>query len=266
VQLRKLALPTYIILISVVFGSYSVLRFLDLRFYGDAPTSILAICQYPHHKGVLNVHFSYALLLFKPLCMVLPCWLFVATLAFLQGVGLGLATYAVYALARELLGSWKLALVASLAYALHPAMHGIVSFDIHPEAYALPLIALGVRYLVLDTSPLKGYFLMIFAILFKETAAFPLLGVMLWRVATKKVKHNVEKAFVLLVLVAAPLLLALILELGLVHLQFDRWAIFFEKSSARFNDVKVQFLVVALLSVFPRWSPTPTRCSGSRTS
>jgi len=252
---RKALLAIYFIAIAIFFGGYSALRFFDLRFYGDAPTLISAICQYPKVKGVLNVHFSYALLLFRPLCWLLPCWGVVAVLAFLQGVALAFAAYVVYKMALEVLGNHRIALVASLAYALHPGNHGIVTFDLHPEAYALPFVALGTYFLVLKNEPLKGYLSFIVALGFKETAFFPLAGVALWRLVSRRA-GRLEAFIIVLSMLSTPIGAYLVQNAFHVRLLTDRWALFFSVPSARFNYIKVQFLVVTLLSVFPALVPS----------
>ncbi len=251
---RKL-LALYFVALSLAFGGYSVLRFLDMRFYGDAPTLVTAICQYPKIKGLLNVHFSYALLIFRPLCWFLPCWAVVGVLAFLQGVGLAFAAVVLYKIVEEITGNSKAALLASLTFTLHPGMHGIVSFDLHPEAYALPFVALATYYLVVKDEPLKGYASAVVAMAFKETAAFPFMGLLLWRL-TSGLARRWEKVLALLVFVGGPI--AIIAINKLLHVKFlvGRWTLFIEKPNARFDFIKVQFLVVTLLSVFPALFPS----------
>ena len=253
--MRRALLAIYFIAIAIFFGSYSTLRFFNMRFYGDAPTLIMAICQYPKIKGVLSVHFSYALLIFRPLCWFLPCWGVVAVLAFLQGVALAFAAYVIYKMALEAFKDWRIGFIASLAYALHPGNHGIVTFDIHPEAYALPFIALGTYFLAMKDEPLKGYLSFFVALMFKETVVFPLAGVALWRLATKRAR-KLETIIIVLTIISIPIGVFIAKKVLHIRLLIDRWLLFFKVPSARFNYIKIQYIAVTLLSVFPALLPS----------
>jgi uncharacterized membrane protein len=82
-------------------------------------------------------HFSPVLYLFVPIA-----WIVSAAAPLLIGQSLILAAggFAVFALARWRLGDPRLAAGFALLYLINPSLHGINLRDVHPQAFAIPLL------------------------------------------------------------------------------------------------------------------------------
>ncbi len=176
-------------LAAIILAIISSLELYSLNDRTDFCTFTQSVCLFPKIiTGLITVHMSIGVLVFKPLCVILPCVLFDYALTVLQGVAIAFAGYVLYKIAKEFLKDEKAAYLIMITFYLAPGVHGLVTFDVHVESFALPLVALMIYYAVAKDEPEKGYLFGIAALTFKETMVLPIAGVFLWRLVHKKSK------------------------------------------------------------------------------
>jgi len=110
-------------------------------------------------------HFSPILLLLIPAYWLFP---YAQTLLVIQALGLGLGVYLAYMLARSFGLSHRASLGIEVLFAINPLLWGLVMFDFHPEALAIPALLAMFYGLKTGKNPLF-YTGFIVALLTKET-------------------------------------------------------------------------------------------------
>jgi len=187
------------ILASLFFVSIGLLELLALNYRSDTCTLITA-ARTLGERGIVRVHFSPLILLFKPLCSLCPYT--VVVLSILQGLALGLTTAVVYLIAKNEIKEW--AKFAVMIFLLAPPIYGPATFGVHVESFMLFFLALMYYYGVVKDDYRRAYASALLALGFKETALIPATGLFLWRVAKGRAKRSevlmIIGAFLLIVL------------------------------------------------------------------
>jgi len=165
--------------------AYKSLKFMALQWYSDLATLIEAICHAPQRIGVTKVHFGFACWIFTPVCKLMPCPYFIFFLIAMSALSVSIAGYVIYLISKELLESELASIAMMLAFYFSPDLHGLIGFDIHALSFALPFVALAAYYAIKD-NPKRAYVLGLFALGFKESIALPMLGILLWRLTSKR--------------------------------------------------------------------------------
>jgi len=193
---------------SAAFVAVGLAELYSLNFRTDVCTFL----RQPCFMRPVSVHFFPALYAFSPLCNAFgSCLPVVATLTVLQGVALGASVAVVYLIGKELLGARGGTLLAAI-YALSPLLHGTASFDVHVESFMVFFLGL-MYYLLIVKDNTLGYVFGLIALMFKETALFPLLGTMLYRFATKKFRLG-DKVLLLVVVLSLFVITVYMVEVG----------------------------------------------------
>jgi len=84
-------------------------------------------------------HFSPVLLLMTPIYWLFP---YAQTLLVVQAIVLGAGVYLSYVLARSFGFSHKTSILVEVLFSLNPLLWGLVMFDFHPVAFAVPALLL----------------------------------------------------------------------------------------------------------------------------
>ena len=218
----------------VLIFIYKALRFMALQWYSDSATLVEAICHAPQRIGLTRVHFSYGCWIFTPICKLLPCVDFIFFLIAVSAFSMAAAGYVIYLITKDLTKSELAAIAMMLAFYLSPDLHGLIAFDIHALSFALPFLALAAYNLIKDR-PKRGYLFGIIALSFKETIAFPLLGLFLWRLASRKLRIWEWAALIVLIAVA---IIYYKFYYGMLHYRWD------------LENVKTLFIYPKLIFLF----------------
>jgi uncharacterized membrane protein len=121
-------------------------------------------------------HLPFLMVLFVPLY-----WVFSSgkLLLVLQTLALGLAAFPAFLLARERLGSERLAAGIALAYLVNPYIGYINLESFHPDVFAVPLIFLAFWFLLRRHWP--GFLVsIVLLLLVKEDVALLVVGIGIW--------------------------------------------------------------------------------------
>lgn len=125
---------------------------------------------------ILADHFSVVLYLIAPLYHVWPS---PKLLLAMQNVALALGALPLFALARERLGSARVAFLFACAYLLYPAVQWSGAFEFHPETLATPLFLCA--FLFLTRAQWVAYFgALVLAALTKETVGLTIVALGLY--------------------------------------------------------------------------------------
>jgi uncharacterized membrane protein len=127
-------------------------------------------------------HFSPVLYLLVPLSWVAPG---ATSLLLAQTLILAAGGLAVFAFARQRLGDDALAAGLALLYLVNPSLHGVNIRDLHPQAFAIPLLIAAA--LALDTRRWGWCALaLVLTAACREDAAIPLVGFGLWTALSRR--------------------------------------------------------------------------------
>lgn len=113
---------------------------------------------------VWSWHFQPILFFILPFYAILPR---AETLLVLQSIVLALGALPIYLIARDELGE-KMGVAFAAMYLLYPALHGVNSFDFHPEVLTLPVILFSF-YMFKKRHYKRGIALAVLAMMGKET-------------------------------------------------------------------------------------------------
>lgn len=127
-------------------------------------------------------HFTIILYLMAPLYRVVPS---VVVMLVVQCVALALGAFAVWGLARRLLGDEPLAALLAVLFLINPSLHGINLRDFHPQALAIPLL-LAALYFFETGQPILYWAAVLLAACTREDASLALLGLGLWALAVRR--------------------------------------------------------------------------------
>jgi uncharacterized membrane protein len=161
----KKILFIFVIVYCIFFGWFSIFKHISFKTYAF---DLGVFCQalWSSNNGKLlyetpdmywnpsgnffGVHFSPFILFFIPLYYIFSN---PYILLLLQTIGISISVIPIYYIANHILGDTKKSLLLSLTFLMHPATHGINSFDFHLEAFTTFLVLTYFYYLI------KGNFL-----------------------------------------------------------------------------------------------------------
>jgi uncharacterized membrane protein len=127
-------------------------------------------------------HFTIILYLMAPLYRVVPS---AVVMLVVQCVALALGAFAVWGLARRLLGDEPLAALLAVLFLVNPSLHGINLRDFHPQALAIPLL-LAALYFFETGQPILYWAAVLLAACTREDASLALLGLGVWALAVRR--------------------------------------------------------------------------------
>lgn len=127
-------------------------------------------------------HFTIILYLMAPLYRVVPS---VVVMLVVQCVALALGAFAVWGLARRLLGDDRLAALLAVLFLINPSLHGINLRDFHPQALAIPLL-LAALYFFEAGQPILYWAAVLLTACTREDASLALIGLGLWALAVRR--------------------------------------------------------------------------------
>jgi uncharacterized membrane protein len=127
-------------------------------------------------------HLSPIMYLFVPAFWVAPG---PVVLLVAQSAALALGAVPVFAIARRRLGDERPAVAFAVLYLLNPSLHGINVRDFHAAALAIPLL-LAVLYCVEAGRPGLFAVAVALALLCREDAALPVLGIGAWLAVVRR--------------------------------------------------------------------------------
>ncbi|ALU12197.1 hypothetical protein EYM_01290 [Ignicoccus islandicus DSM 13165] len=180
---NALAMTVVALLISIV----PVLSLLNFNFSTDAAN---VACRAGCACGFKFAHLYLILVPFKFLCPYLPPWFFTVFLAWIHGLAVAVTALILYKAGEEVKSGYGIPI--ALTFLLYPGTWGALSFDFHPDNIGLVFMALAYYLVLIKERPLSGYAVSSLAILSKESYAFPILGLALYRVVSSKGRDKVS--------------------------------------------------------------------------
>jgi uncharacterized membrane protein len=127
-------------------------------------------------------HFTIVLYLLAPLYRLAPS---VLVMLVVQCVALALGAFAVWGLARRLLGDDRAAALLAVLYLVNPSLHGINLRDFHPQALAIPLLLAALYFFETGRwAPYWGAVLLTLSC--REDASLAVLGLGAWALVVRR--------------------------------------------------------------------------------
>ncbi len=164
-----------------------VLELVNFNFSTDAAN---VACRAGCACGFKFSHLYIILTPFKFLCPHLPPWTFTVLLAWVHGLAVALTALILYKAGEDVKRGYGL--LVALTFLLYPGTWGALSFDFHPDNIGLVFMALAYYLVLVKERPLLGYSVSVLALVSKESYAFSIIGLALYRVIASRGKDRVS--------------------------------------------------------------------------